>query len=193
MIKGNVDMLQVMHKVFLLDGEEWVANSLQLLTSIPPKYNAYRISDKKHAYLLCDTVHNAETVRFMDGGSLYLFLNPNTKIITQSGPISFDAAQALTGPVFTDLSPTNILRPSMTVEEAMFVESLRIRQLPCTFRRVSELVAEKYPHLVPKDAIGHQWQGEELIDTAFRLLEGMEVIEAAKDPLLQHLLDKWYI
>jgi len=183
-------MLEIMHKVFIHNGEEWVVNTMAVLTSFPPQYNIYRISDGKHSYMFCDEANTKNAERYMSNAELFIMLNPNAKTeVFQNG----NTTSSVTSYIINKEPERDPSLKRMTTEAAMYIESLRTKELPCTFRRVSELVAQKYPHLVPKDAVGHQWQGEELIDAAFRLLEGMEIIEAAKDPLLQHLLDKWYI
>lgn len=39
--------------VFELDGDEWIADVRTLLTSIPPQYKAYRLTDMKPIYQEC--------------------------------------------------------------------------------------------------------------------------------------------
>jgi len=202
-------MFQVMHIVFLYEGEEWVADSGLYLTSYPPKYNIYRLSDKKHEHMECQRVYSLPLIRHMNSGDLYKFLNPNVRTFQLSSG-SVDHTISLSGeshvplttisndePMKIDISKnpdtSKLLIPYMTVAEAIFIENLRASARPHSYRRISEIVAEKFPHLVPKDAVGHQWQGEEMVDLAFSIIEGMEVMEAAKNPNLQHLLDKWYI
>lgn len=80
-------MLQVLNTVFVYEGEEWVADNSMLLTSNPPKYNCYRLSDKKHMYLETMEVSKYPIVRFMYPHDLYTFLNPGAgTTFTLHGP-----------------------------------------------------------------------------------------------------------
>ncbi len=220
----STNFMEVLHKVFLKDNEEWVADSSMTLTSNPPKNNIYRLSDKKHDYMFCHEIFGAPFVKWMTGAALYNFLNPNSitsfgssgvthSIELNDAGLGFDsisgtikAVPLTTETIYKNPNITKVptaptlnlsepkgLRPYMTVEEARFVENLRAGKRPHSYRAVSEAVHKKYPHLVPQDAVGHQWQGEEMVDVAFSIVEGMEAAVAAKDPSLRFLIDKWYL
>lgn len=52
-------MIQVLHSIFQLDGTEYIANESFILTSSPPQYNCYRLSDGKHRYVFCAQVRSS--------------------------------------------------------------------------------------------------------------------------------------
>lgn len=52
---GVMVMMQILYPVFEINGEEYVADASAVLTMNPPQYNAYRLSDKKHIYIRCDS------------------------------------------------------------------------------------------------------------------------------------------
>ena len=89
-------MVQVMCPVIFIDGEEWLVDQSMILTSNPPQYNIYRLSDKKHSYKFCHEVNPTTAIRFMSLGEVYEFLNPGSTAVTiignsTSGTIIFGA------------------------------------------------------------------------------------------------------
>lgn len=73
-------MMDVLHKVFKADGDEWVADSSMILASNPPQYNCYRLRDRKLKYFYCHEIGSLKEVFWMTTGELYNFLHPNLTI-----------------------------------------------------------------------------------------------------------------
>lgn len=81
-------MMQVLNRIFMYEGEEWAADESALLTSNPPKYSCYRLSDNKHMYIDTMELGKYTVVRFIHPGELMELLNPGSShgMITVSSP-----------------------------------------------------------------------------------------------------------
>jgi hypothetical protein len=105
-------MIQILYPVFEIEGEEYVADVNIVLTSDPPQYNAYRLSDKKHVHVKClDTNGN----RFMYAYDFWEFMNGKTQSSMQVATLTGDVI--LVGPQpAIQVAPVTHPRP-LTMEE----------------------------------------------------------------------------
>lgn len=129
-------MMQVLNRIFMYEGEEWAADECVLLTSNPPKYSCYRLSDKKHMYIDTMELGKYTVVRFIHPGELMELLNPGSShgMITVSSPPGMSVVFSDTFPKKTiteiyDLDPLPINDESKGTPTEVEELKERVKQL----------------------------------------------------------------
>ena len=122
-------MLQVLYPVFEIDGEEYVADTSMLLTSNPPQYNAFRLSDKKHVFVLCSKAYGSKVMYPQDFYEFMHGKSAQTATITLSGGRMLSTDAIISSPNDYVIAVTHP-RPKTTdekIEEMQKeIESLRL-------------------------------------------------------------------
>lgn len=135
-----------MHTVFKYENEDWVVDNSVTLTSNPPKYNAYRLLDKKHMYIDCMEVLKYPVVKHIHPDEYYQFVNGYpanaAQVITGngingSGVITF----AGTGKTVTEIYELDPLPPEQPKEPSETEDlKARVKQLEESMRIQSMMV-----------------------------------------------------
>jgi hypothetical protein len=122
------------YPVFEKDDEEYVADTSLTLTSYPPKYNAYRLKDRKHTYVLCSDVQGKKMMLESDFKD-FMYGKSNGYTYLPGGAGEGQSTPALSGPL---CEPVVYPRPK-TIDER--IDSLE-KQVKHLRRLVIKLTKE---------------------------------------------------